>query len=332
MPLNRRAIIRPKHRTGNGEIAVKKLTESDATTKHAYLFMVHSNFPVVQAAFRIIDDPRNDIFVRAEGEEDIYAQVHLKHSKVHVVNCKTAAVWGGTIHRAEMELIKFAAQSGKYGYLHLLSESCLPIKTQDEIHSFFDSNPENPIYLHVNCHVFPEIQDRCKTKYPFVNRYWFRKSKWIKALALAMVKTKIAFGVNRLKHNQELPVIWGGWNWFSIPGDFAAYVVEKESLIYQTFDNTLAADEVFLQTLAMNSRFRDRMYGFDGRDDAQNASKRMINWNKKHWTPLVFTARDYDAIMANKNCFFARKFYADVDMEIVRKLEVALTGESPILL
>ena len=303
--------------------------DQSVSKKHAYLLSVHGNQPVVGSCIRMLDDPRNDIFILTDpAERAHYRNISTIHSRVFILESEVEIIWGGTVYLGMLELIKKAVKEGDYSYLHLLSESCLPIKTQDEIHSFFDSDSAQKIYMHVNCHTFREIQERCMTRYPFVNRRWFRKHKSIKALALAMVKIKIAFGVNRLRSNKEIPVIWNGWNWFSIPGDFAAYVVEKESLLRYTFDDTLAADEVFLQSLAMNSHFKDRMYGFNGRDDAQDASKRMIRWNPKHWTPLVFTIDGYDDIVANKNCFFARKFYANVDMEIVRKIETTLKERS----
>jgi hypothetical protein len=95
----------------------------------------------------------------------------------------------------------------------------------------------------------------------------------------------------------------------------------RKALLHHTFDDVLANEEDAFQSLGANSSFRPRMYGLNGKDDAQDASKRMIKWNKEHWTPLVFTEKDFDEIKANQNCFFARKFYANVDMTIVSQLE-----------
>lgn len=295
--------------------------------RHAYLFILTGNQPVVEAAIRMIDDSRNDIFILAsESERKYYGSIKTNFSKIVVIETNIVVTWSGTLWEGMLELIKVAAP-GHYAYYHLLSETCLPIKTQDQIHNFFDSQTQKLIYMHVNCHTFKSIQERCKTKYPFV--YWknFRKHKSIKLLALIIVKIKIFFGVNRLKNNKELPVIWNGWNWFSIPDDFAQYAVSKEDLLHRTFDYTLASDEVFLQTLAMNSEtFKNRMYGFNGRDDAMDASKRFIKWNTKRWTPLVFKEHDFEEIISQPY-FFARKFKADVDMKIVQKLENFLAGE-----
>ena len=297
--------------------------------KHAYLFMAHSNLPVMQAALRMVDDPRNDIFIYIDGSEVREDDFTCSLSRVFFLHKTVRFGWGDFLP-VELELIKFAVSTGDYDYLHLMSDACLPIKTQDEIHAYFDNDGQKQIYFHVNCHWFPSIQREAATRYPFVHRKDFRKRKDLKLLAKVLVRLKILVGVNRLKNNEAIPIVYNGWQWGSLPGDFARFIVENEKLLHDTFDDVLANEEVAFQSLAMNSPFRERMYGFDGRDDAQNASRRMINWNKKHWTPLVFTKKDFDAIMANKNCFFARKFYANVDLEIVRKIEIALTGKSPI--
>ena len=298
-------------------------------TRHAYLLLAHSNLQVMQAALRLVDDTRNDVFIYIDGTLVHESDFHCKSSRVYFLRQKVRFGWGDFLP-VEMELIKFALSVGKYDYLHIMSDACLPIKTQDQIHAFFDADEKKQIYLHVNCHWFPSIQREAATHYPFVHRKDFRRRKDLKLLAKILVRLKMAFGVNRLRNNRSIPVVYNGWQWGSISGDFAEFIVENEELLHHTFDDVLANEEVAFQSLAMNSHFRDRMYGFNGRDDAQDASKRMIGWNPKHWTPLIFTEKDFDTIMANKNCFFARKFYADVDMEIVRKIEVALTGKSPI--
>ena len=297
--------------------------------KHAYLFIVHANLSVVQTALRIIDDDRNDVFIYINNPSFAKSDFRCSLSHVYFVNDKVNYSWANLM-QVEISLLKMAAKEKSYHYYHLMSDACLPIKSQDLIHAYFDEAKNQEIYLHVNCHWFPSIQREAATKYPFFHREDFKRRKDLKLLAKIIVRIKTLFGYSRLKHNKEIPIVFNGWNWGSLPDDFVRYILEKEDLLHKTFDYALANEETAFQSLAMNSRFREHMYGFNGRDDAQDASKRMIGWNPKHWTPLIFTEKDFDAIMTNKNCFFARKFYADVDMEIVRKIEVALTGKSPI--
>lgn len=295
--------------------------------KHAYLIMEHSNLPVAQAALRMIDDPRNEIFIYIDGNEVHETDFLTQHAPVHFLHHHVDFGWGNFLP-VELALLRFASSKGRFRYYHLLSDCCLPIKSQDEIHAYFDHDREQMIYLHVNRYTFKSIQRECQTHYPFLKDRNFRKKKWLKLLAKIVVRVKTVFGVNRLRRNSEIPVCYNGWQWFSFPDDFVRYIVKKEPLLKKTFTDVLANEEDAFQSLGMNSSFRYRMYGYDGHDDAQNASKRMIKWNTAHWTPLVFTKDDFNEIVHNKNCFFARKFYANVDLEIVAMLENYVRGQN----
>jgi hypothetical protein len=51
-------------------------------SKHAYLIMEHGNLPVAQAALRLIDDPRNDVFVYIDGDQVHESDFVTKQSKI----------------------------------------------------------------------------------------------------------------------------------------------------------------------------------------------------------------------------------------------------------
>mgnify|MGYP001625640973 CR=1 FL=1 len=88
--------------------------------------------------------------------------------------------------------------------------------------------------------------------------------------------------------------------------------------IEKTFNYTLASDEVWIQTIAMHSDFRKRVYGFNGKDDAIDASKHFIDWTRG--CPYVFKEKDYDLLMENSTAFWARKFDQNKDKKIVDKI------------
>ncbi len=190
----------------------------------------------------------------------------------------------------------------------------MPIKTQNQIHDFFDNDKEEKLYFHINYQPHKVIQERCKAYYPFINTKCFRKSKPLKLLSKILGKLQIVFGVNRLKNNPFYP-LYNGWNWFSIPNDFAKYVVSKRAEIIRCFSKTLASDEVVMQSVAMHSPFADRVYGYNGKNDPIDASKRFIDW--KRGTPWVFIKSDFEMITRNQKSFFARKFDENIDKEII---------------
>jgi hypothetical protein len=207
------------------------------------------------------------------------------------------------------------ASKNNYAWYHLIGGTSLPIKTQDEIHNFFDDESNDKLYFHINYGTYKLIQDRAKAYYPFIETKYYRKCKPLKALSILIGKLEILFGVDRLK-NSVLSPLYNGWSWFSVPHDFAIYALGKKELIEHTFNYTLAADEVWIQSVAAHSqKFRDRMYGFNGKDDPIDASKHFQDW--KRGKPYVFRKEDYELLMNGNSAFWARKFDADVDREIV---------------
>ena len=63
----------------------------------------------------------------------------------------------------------------------------------------------------------------------------------------------------RIHRNKNIRFQFGS-NWFSITDSLARYVVEQEKWIKKIFRYTRCCDEVFLQTLVINSKFRDHLY------------------------------------------------------------------------
>ena len=117
--------------------------------------------------------------------------------------------------------------------------------------------------------------------------------------------------INRHKKKKNYQTCYHGWNWFSIPEDFAKYVLLQEERIHSTFHHTLASDESFMQTVAMNSTFKERIYKFDCLEESV---MRRIDWQRGR--PYTFTREDYNYIM-DSPYLFARKFNEIVDEKIV---------------
>lgn len=286
--------------------------------KHAYLITAFDNLYVLTKSIELLDDERNDIFLHCDTKMgDIsawYNELSSKlKSKLLLIN-RSNVYWGDYSYTAViMRLLESAVLYGKYDYYHLITGTSLPIKSQDFIHSFFDADKDKKLYFHINCGFEKVIQDRCKAYYPFINTNAFRKYKALKALSLMIGKFQILIGINRLRHS-ELNPVYNGWGWFSIPEDFARYCIAKQDVIKKTFRYTLAADEVWIHTVAMHSPFIDRIYGYNGNDDAVDASKHLQDW--KRGKPYIFTKDDFAFIMESK-AFWARKFDERKDKDIV---------------
>ncbi len=96
----------------------------------------------------------------------------------------------------------------------------------------------------------------------------------------------------------------------------AKYLISKKDDIKRIFNYTLGADEIFLQTVAMESPFYKTIV-----DD----SLREIDW--KRGEPYTYRIDDYDMLMKSSK-IFARKFCSEIDDKIIEKIYKNVTNAS----
>lgn len=79
--------------------------------------------------------------------------------------------------------------------------------------------------------------------------------------------------------------------------------------------DTKCADEVFLQTLVLNSSFKDNVAPH--KDDDNLMALRLIDWNRG--APYIWTSHDIDEILQS-DAMFARKFDMNRDRRLFEEL------------
>ena len=219
----------------------------------------------------------------------------------------------------ELELLKEATKK-KYDYCHLISGMDLPLKPQKEIQAFFSEK-----FIHFGTN--EDARDRCQYYWLFQERLGNVSNSGIlkkvcnKVRRFSVSVQKLA-GVDRVKRAGIYGRIAVGSNWFSITDFLARYVVSKESEILKCHKDTYCCDEVFLQTLVMNSSYRNRIY-LETPDD-YHANMRDIDWNRGN--PYTWREKDYEELMAS-DYLFARKFDEKADRKIVNKIYTRLKNE-----
>ena len=129
--------------------------------KHAYLIMAHTQPELLKMLLKKLDDERNDIYLHIDSKAKDYPLDEVA-AVLQKANCvfteRTDVKWGSysQIH-CEMVLLKEATKT-EHAYYHLLSGMDLPIKSQDEIHKFFETYNESYGHLDEFCPVSPETQ------------------------------------------------------------------------------------------------------------------------------------------------------------------------------
>jgi hypothetical protein len=262
----------------------------------------------------LLDDSRNDIFIHVDKKCKDFpfeaAKKVLKHSNC-IFTERLRVTWGGySLIAAELMLLETACLHGTYDYYHLLSGQDLPLKSQDKIHAFFERQQGHE-FIRYYSRKFKE-ENRVRYFYPCQdicgrgNSLFTYPLKCVDKIVVQVQKV-IRFSRNKNVKFQK------GSQWFSITDSFARYVVERKSWIQRTFRYAYCVDEVFLQTLMINSPYIDKLYHSEF-DNDMHAIMRLIIWEGKG--PHVFTIDDKFEI-ENTDLLFGRKFDVAKDKEIV---------------
>lgn len=281
--------------------------------KHAYLILAHNEFDLLEKLICALDDERNDIFLHIDSKVDNFdfdkIKSLLKYSDITFAE-RVSVKWGDlSMVKAEYSLLECAlSKNVEYSYVHLLSGVDIPLKTQDEMHSFYEKNNGSEFIHFTSAKLNPTELDRVRA-YHFATgrRNYFNRLITKTESTLCRI-----FKINRIKNLE----VQKGSQWFCITGEFAKYLLEQKEFVLKQFRHTFIPDEFFVQTVFINSPFKNKLYHKEP-DNSTLANMRYMDWERGY--PYTFTAEDFDEV-TQSGCNFARKFSSSTDTEIINKL------------
>lgn len=284
-------------------------------SKHAYMIMCHDKLEQLKVLVSLLDDERNDIYIHMDRKTQFSnldaVSSCVKKAKINWVKRENVN-WGGFSQiKAEYNLLNEATKT-KHMYYHLISGVDLPIKSQNEIHDFFDANGGMEYISVEKCsntdfNIFPRIGQF----HFFQEKIGRNSNKGMKVrlagrLELISIKIQNILGIDRTK---KLPSIYKGAQWFSITHNMALYLLSREKDIERWFKYGIGVDELFVQTIAMQSPYKNKI---------ENDNKRFIDWNRGQ--PYTWKSENYEEIINSKK-LFARKFSIDEDPKIIEMIK-----------
>lgn len=294
--------------------------------KHAYLILAHKNLSQIQNIIDILDSNLNDFYIHIDLKCKEEYKFNSKFSNIKIIR-KENVVWGDySIVSSEIYLLDIAIKNDNYSYFHLLSGEDLPIKDKNYIYNFFEKSGKEFIYF-TNNKMSSKDYDRVKYNHFFIKKLRSSKKKYINSLYFRLnnfgVMLQKIFHCERVLYFDEYQK---GAQWFSITSSFAKYVIENKDLIYKAFNKTLIPDELFLQTLVINSKWKNSIYDYTNFDSCiQNM--RLIDWNRGN--PYIFQKEDFEELI-NSQYLFARKFSIEKDKEIINQLKKRLVIDNEV--
>ena len=213
-------------------------------------------------------------------------------------------------------MFRLVSETGDYDYVHLISGVDLPLKSQDEIHQFFDQLDEGTNVVGFAQGDFNANDLNEKTEYYHlftehqknVNELERRICKAIR-MAWLWTQRKMDW-----KRNWGEMTLKKGANWVSITGDFCRYLSDNAFKIVNRYQGVPCADEIFIQTEIFNSPYKDTVFDYS-KDFA--GMTRKIDWVRGK--PYVWRNRDFSELI-DSQALFARKFSSAVDKTIINRI------------
>ena len=287
--------------------------------KHAYLIIAHAVDKTLNTLLELIDDPRNDVFLHMDkknksfNKDDLYK---FKHSPLYLTD-RISVNWGGySLVCSELILFEAAHAKQNYQYYHLVSGVDLPIKTQDQIHQFFDEN-NGKEFISFESEVFSgHLYGERIWQYHFFQEFIGRKAFFLGKIEALSVKLQALLGVHR---NRDVN-FQKGCQWVSVTNAFVSELLRNKEWVERVFKFSFGADELYKHTFAINFGFADKIY--ISTKENKPSSMRLIDWTRGR--PYLWKESDWDIIM-HSDKLFARKFN-DSEYGIVDHIKRHLLG------
>lgn len=203
----------------------------------------------------------------------------------------------------------------QYEYIHFFQGADLPIKTQEEIHQFFGIH-KGKEFVSIEYDRKKMAENKCHYIHLLCHNRFFRKNRLIKVVNFGFIVLQKAFNI---RVNKEIE-FYQGSALFSITPQFAEYLVNREGEIKRIFRFSLAADECFIQTMLLRSRFRDNVY-INAEGKTSNA--RLIDRTRPDGknSPHIWRDDEFETIkQQSEDVCFSRKFDSVLAPEIVKEI------------
>ncbi|MGG7211021.1 beta-1,6-N-acetylglucosaminyltransferase [Clostridium baratii] len=259
----------------------------------------------------------NKIFVHVDLKSNIEEFSEYKDYKnVEFIKNRVCVNWGEFSQIKSTLNIFDEVKYLDFDYINIISGDCLPLKSDSLIKEFLEkNNGKEFIGVEKNFNK-KELENRVKYIYP---KWRFNKQCTNVNLPLKIKRT-LQIKLNLFKKNEKfnnLPELYKGCNWFTISKELLEYIIKylNDNKEYEAaFYESLCCDEVFFQTIVMNSKFKNNVYRINENVDDNLMSLRYIDWKSGPEYPKILSENDFEKIK-NTECIIGRKFNSELDFD-----------------
>lgn len=274
--------------------------------KHAYLLLAHNEFIILQKLINAIDDIRNDIYVHIDAKVKIMPKLTTSCSKLTVLKKRIKSSWGdSSLIAAELELFKIAYNTSEYSFYHLISGVHYPLKSQDDIHDYFNAYSGKSVLLPMSTNL-EEIKQRFGY-YHFFLKHLVSKNSYINELSHYLwnlslfIQKKI--GIRRSFSHIHIKAS----QWCSLSHEAVKVLLNNEKYLSK-FKRTFCPDEYYIPYV-LTTNCMPIVYDMH-----------LLYVDFDPYTPKILLEVDYQKLIQSQ-CIFARKLSSD-SLALINKIDL----------
>jgi hypothetical protein len=218
--------------------------------------------------------------------------------------------WGDYGHvKATIKAIRYLVENKiKFDYFNVITGQDYPIKSQEYIEKFFkNKNKSYMEYFSLPTKKWKNGMDRIELLH-----FQFGPRRVIVPREISKL---IRSNFHKLNvYNQKNFKFYGGSGYFSLSEKHTKFIYDflnKNRDYEKFFKTTFISDEIFFQTILLNSKYNKEII---------NNNLRLIDWNGPIDFPKIFTSKDLVEIKRSK-AIFARKFDISRDKNILKMIK-----------
>ncbi|WP_308991953.1 beta-1,6-N-acetylglucosaminyltransferase [Mariniflexile litorale] len=218
--------------------------------------------------------------------------------------------WGDFSLVKNMHDVLLKAYLNKHSHYLFISGDDLPIKSNQNIINFLNKN-KNSIYMYAN--PLPIATWGFNQGFDRLDRYWYMKIKsrnLVKALNRILLYTQRILLIKR----KRFPVnYFAGSQWINLTNESVQIIfefLEKNPQYLKKLKHSRATDEIWVQTIIMNSSLKSQVV---------NTDLRYIDWETGPEFPRVLNELDEEKLLS-ASALFARKFNYSKNKAFIKSL------------
>jgi hypothetical protein len=276
----------------------------------AILILAHKNLEQVS---RLVGHLQSsfDVYLHLDKRSAISTKDFERFDRTTAIK-KHKAGWGSLgIVLSTLELLTKASQGGPYDRFVLISGQDVPLKSNDDIHSFFSRHPTEDF---VESREFTSADESRLTRITHFH-FFSRKSlsgsftRWPADVSRRPDQALWSLGIRR---SMNYRFRWGS-QWMDLTGDTVRRIlkfVEDDRNFLKRFTFTFCPDEFFFQTAIEHCR---------SDTTALSDARRFTDWVSGPEHPRVLRSEDLVRVKES-GMIFARKCDAAIDSHLIEAL------------